>query len=570
MAVVVLGIGAAALGVLMRTISSAHQANQVSSQSKSYSVVMGQVAAHGLDPQIVRPIQPQSGMGTASVQTYAEVSSNSVVTPTQTTGSGNPSIMVSVVTSGIPSGISGVTAVPEVQEVILPAGVTGGTFSLSWGGVATSSLASNATASQVSAALNLLSTVSAVSGVTVTGAAGGPYAVTWSTAGNRSMLSADSTHLVYQSAPANSTFTPSAMAIGSLSAQSATALSGTQRQNMSGSAVVSVVIPTSNQDSQARGRVYGRTIQLAPATGAGATVVPPVWPGMLYAPIPSSYFNPSISVSLTLPITNPVGTVYYYTTDGTTPSGTPSGPTGTSIPWTGTSPLAYLAPGSGAAGLPATLAAIAVAPSGAVSAVALVKPVVQLQMTFARATGSVGSAGNTVSQFTYVDLTGDSSFSGTVNTSSASYDPIVLSTQGSVPSTAVSIVYSLDGTAPSVAYGAPFAPPLSLASWSSGVPLQARAVASGTYASQYVVSPVLSQTLTRVSVALVAPTLSPLPASGNVAVSGSIFVELGGSPVVGAPSSYFDTTASVVGVSNAPATAQQFTDSSIVVPSVGS
>jgi hypothetical protein len=93
--------------------------------------------------------------------------------------------------------------------------------------------------------------------------------------------------------------------------------------------------------------------------------------------------------------------------------------------------------------------------------------------------------------------------------------------------------------------------------------------ASGAYASQYLMSPMQNEPLTRVAVPLPEPALLPLPADGNVAVNASIAVEIGGSPVVSTPSIYFDTSAAVAGVGNLPAVPQLFVDSSINVPSVG-
>lgn len=65
----------------------------------------------------------------------------------------------------------------EVQTVTITGGPTGGTFTLSFGGQTTAPIAHDALASDVAAALVALSTVG--NNVTVTGAAGGPYTVTF-------------------------------------------------------------------------------------------------------------------------------------------------------------------------------------------------------------------------------------------------------------------------------------------------------------------------------------------------------------------------------------------------------
>jgi hypothetical protein len=65
-----------------------------------------------------------------------------------------------------------------VETVTINGAPTGGTFTLTFGGQTTSALAYNATAAQVQAALVALSSIGA-GNVTVTGAAGGPYTVTF-------------------------------------------------------------------------------------------------------------------------------------------------------------------------------------------------------------------------------------------------------------------------------------------------------------------------------------------------------------------------------------------------------
>lgn len=68
----------------------------------------------------------------------------------------------------------------EVQSVTLTS-ATGGTFTLSYGGQTTAAIAYNASAAAVQAALEALSTIGA-GNVAVTGAAGGPYTVTFQSA----------------------------------------------------------------------------------------------------------------------------------------------------------------------------------------------------------------------------------------------------------------------------------------------------------------------------------------------------------------------------------------------------
>lgn len=66
----------------------------------------------------------------------------------------------------------------EVQTVTVTGAPTGGTFTLTFSGQTTAAIAFNATAAQVQAALVALSNIGA-NDVTVTGADGGPYTVTF-------------------------------------------------------------------------------------------------------------------------------------------------------------------------------------------------------------------------------------------------------------------------------------------------------------------------------------------------------------------------------------------------------
>jgi hypothetical protein len=66
----------------------------------------------------------------------------------------------------------------EVQTVTVTGAPTGGTFTLTWSGQTTAAIAYNATAAAVQSALEALSNI-APGDVIVTGAAGGPYTVTF-------------------------------------------------------------------------------------------------------------------------------------------------------------------------------------------------------------------------------------------------------------------------------------------------------------------------------------------------------------------------------------------------------
>lgn len=84
---------------------------------------------------------------------------------------------VGVVTSsklgGLYNGVS-----EEAQSVTISGAPTGGTFTLSFGGNTTSAIAYNASAAAVQAALEALASIGA-GNVSVSGAAGGPYTVTF-------------------------------------------------------------------------------------------------------------------------------------------------------------------------------------------------------------------------------------------------------------------------------------------------------------------------------------------------------------------------------------------------------
>lgn len=88
--------------------------------------------------------------------------------------------------SGIPLGKNSTTGLfepyaavtNEVQTLTVTGGPTGGTFTITWSGQTTAALAYNATAAQVQTALEALSNI-APGDVAVTGAAGGPWTLTW-------------------------------------------------------------------------------------------------------------------------------------------------------------------------------------------------------------------------------------------------------------------------------------------------------------------------------------------------------------------------------------------------------
>ncbi len=79
---------------------------------------------------------------------------------------------------GYDNGATIVAGSDEVQTVTISGGPTGGSFTLSFGGATTATLAHNAAASAVQSALEALSTIGTAN-VSVTGSAGGPYTVTF-------------------------------------------------------------------------------------------------------------------------------------------------------------------------------------------------------------------------------------------------------------------------------------------------------------------------------------------------------------------------------------------------------
>lgn len=105
-------------------------------------------------------------------------------------GSANQSQMTASTYTGATSAVHyrtvtvtqpGITSVNEVQVVTLNGTPTGGTFTLTYSGQTTGTIAYNASAATVDAALEALSNIG-VADVAVTGAAGGPWTVTFETA----------------------------------------------------------------------------------------------------------------------------------------------------------------------------------------------------------------------------------------------------------------------------------------------------------------------------------------------------------------------------------------------------
>ena len=118
-----------------------------------------------------------------------------------------PGTVLAKITSGADSGkvgpYSATAGTKEVQTLTKAGTITGGTFTLGFNGLSTGSLAYDATAAQVQAALNALSTIQVVGGVTVTGGPlnTGAFSVTFNLGGNQPMLTS------VQTALTGSTFT---------------------------------------------------------------------------------------------------------------------------------------------------------------------------------------------------------------------------------------------------------------------------------------------------------------------------------------------------------------------------
>jgi len=91
------------------------------------------------------------------------------------------------------SGAAGVT--PRLAIARATKGATGGVFDLTFGANTASGIAYNVTASALETALNALASVTSAGGLDVSGAAGGPYTVTFRTNGARSLMTGSSIDL---------------------------------------------------------------------------------------------------------------------------------------------------------------------------------------------------------------------------------------------------------------------------------------------------------------------------------------------------------------------------------------
>jgi len=106
---------------------------------------------------------------------------------------------VIVADSGYTGAGAPVAGTAEVQTITVTGGPTGGTFTVTFNSQTTAPIAFNAPATTVATDLNALSNLD---GVTVTGAAGGPYTVTFPVAmGNVAQMTADGTALTGGTTP---------------------------------------------------------------------------------------------------------------------------------------------------------------------------------------------------------------------------------------------------------------------------------------------------------------------------------------------------------------------------------
>jgi hypothetical protein len=161
------------------------------------------------------------GAAAATVQTRIQTDLSATFSAVTVSGSGtlaspyvvtvtNPANTATAVMTGNGSSLTGgggtiaeqtagAAGVNEVQTVTLIAGVTGGTFKLSFGGAQTIATAFNASAATVQTNLRALATINTVN---VAGSNGGPYIVTFSGAqGNapQALITGDGTGLTGQS-----------------------------------------------------------------------------------------------------------------------------------------------------------------------------------------------------------------------------------------------------------------------------------------------------------------------------------------------------------------------------------
>lgn len=112
-----------------------------------------------------------------------------------------PGTVMAKITSGPHIGKIGpfrAAGTAEVQTLTKAGTISGGTFTLTFGGETTAAIAHDANAAAVAAALNALSTVFDAGGVTVTGGpftGSTPFTVTFGDGGNRAALTATTTEL---------------------------------------------------------------------------------------------------------------------------------------------------------------------------------------------------------------------------------------------------------------------------------------------------------------------------------------------------------------------------------------
>ncbi len=126
--------------------------------------------------------------------------------------------VLSELASGLFGPYAGRTA--EVQTVTITGGPTGGSFTLTVEGATTGAIAYNATAAAVQAALEALSSVQP-GDITVSGADGGPYTLTFTTGGgNVAQITASGASLTGGTSPA--------VAIATTTAGASTGSGGTQ------------------------------------------------------------------------------------------------------------------------------------------------------------------------------------------------------------------------------------------------------------------------------------------------------------------------------------------------------
>lgn len=92
--------------------------------------------------------------------------------------------------NALPAAVAAAGGVASVQTVTLTS-ATGGTFTLT-SGVATSAIPYNAPASAVQSALNALAAITTAGGVTVAGQPGGPYVITFNNKGPQTAITAAS------------------------------------------------------------------------------------------------------------------------------------------------------------------------------------------------------------------------------------------------------------------------------------------------------------------------------------------------------------------------------------------